>query len=61
MASRATTKPVLQIATKTQGIAASSIGWRPVAVLENGQNADGSVAIPEALRPYMGGLDTLRA
>jgi seryl-tRNA synthetase len=31
-----------------------------VAVLENYQNADGSVTIPEALRPYMGGLEVLR-
>jgi seryl-tRNA synthetase len=30
-----------------------------VAVLENGQNADGSVTIPEALRPYMGGADKI--
>jgi seryl-tRNA synthetase len=30
-----------------------------VAVLENGQNADGSVTIPEALRPYIGGLERL--
>jgi seryl-tRNA synthetase len=30
-----------------------------VAVLENGQNADGSVTIPEALRPYIGGLEHL--
>jgi len=30
-----------------------------VAVLENGQNADGSVNIPEALQPYMGGLTRL--
>jgi seryl-tRNA synthetase len=30
-----------------------------VAVLENGQQADGSVVIPEALRPYMGGVEKL--
>jgi len=30
-------------------------------VLENYQNADGSVTVPEALRPYMGGLETIRA
>jgi len=28
-------------------------------VLENYQQADGSVVIPEALRPYMGGLERL--
>ena len=31
-----------------------------VALLENGQNADGSVALPEALIPYMGGISELR-
>jgi len=30
-----------------------------IAVLENYQNEDGSVTIPEALRPYMGGLATI--
>jgi seryl-tRNA synthetase len=30
-----------------------------VAILENGQQEDGSVLLPEALRPYMGGLDRL--
>ena len=29
------------------------------AILENCQRADGSVAIPEALRPYMGGMDVI--
>ena len=33
-----------------------AVGRTLVAVLENYQNADGSVTIPEALRPYMGGL-----
>ena len=37
-----------------------AVGRTLVAVLENYQNADGSVTVPEALRPYMGGLDTLR-
>ena len=27
-----------------------------IAILENYQNPDGTVTIPEALRPYMGGL-----
>ena len=31
-----------------------------VAILENFQQGDGSVTIPEALRPYMGGLDAIR-
>jgi seryl-tRNA synthetase len=30
-------------------------------VLENNQLADGSVVIPEVLRPYMGGLEILKA
>jgi seryl-tRNA synthetase len=30
-------------------------------VLENFQNADGSVTVPEVLRPYMGGITELRA
>jgi len=30
-----------------------------VALLENGQQADGSVVLPDVLRPYMGGLDRL--
>lgn len=32
-----------------------------VALLENNQRADGSVVVPEALRPYTGGLDVLAA
>ena len=36
-----------------------AVGRALVAVLENGQNADGSVTIPESLRPYMGGLERL--
>ncbi|MBX9246014.1 serine--tRNA ligase [Actinotalea ferrariae] len=31
-----------------------------VAILENHQQADGSVRVPEGLRPYLGGLDVLR-
>jgi seryl-tRNA synthetase len=30
-----------------------------VAVLENHQQADGSVRVPEVLRPYLGGLERL--
>jgi len=36
-----------------------AVGRTLVAVLENYQNADGSVTVPEALRPYMGGLECL--
>ena len=38
-----------------------AVGRTLVAVLENYQNADGSVTVPEALRPYMGGLERLAA
>ncbi|MDD3604967.1 MAG: serine--tRNA ligase, partial [Kiritimatiellae bacterium] len=31
-----------------------------VAILENFQEADGSVVIPEVLRPYMGGLERIQ-
>lgn len=36
-----------------------AVGRTLVAVLENYQNADGTVTIPQALRPYMGGVDKL--
>ncbi|MDF1536615.1 MAG: serine--tRNA ligase [bacterium] len=36
-----------------------AVGRTLVAVLENYQQADGSVVIPEALRPYMGGMDII--
>jgi seryl-tRNA synthetase len=38
-----------------------AVGRTLVAVLENYQNADGSVTVPEALRPYLGGLSVLKA
>jgi len=38
-----------------------AVGRALVAVLENYQNADGSVTVPEVLRPYMGGIRELRA
>jgi seryl-tRNA synthetase len=38
-----------------------AVGRTLVAVLENHQNADGSISVPEALRPYLGGLGVLRA
>lgn len=37
-----------------------AVGRALVAVLENYQNADGSVTVPEVLRPYMGGVEVLR-
>jgi len=36
-----------------------AVGRTLVAVLENGQQADGSVVIPAALRPYLGGMEKL--
>jgi len=36
-----------------------AVGRTLVAVLENGQNADGSVTVPAALRPYMGGMERI--
>ena len=35
------------------------MGRTLVAVLENNQQADGSVTVPEVLRPYMGGVAVL--
>ena len=37
-----------------------AVGRTLVAVLENDPNADGSVTVPEVLRPYMGGVEVLR-
>jgi seryl-tRNA synthetase len=37
-----------------------AVGRTLVAVLENYQQADGSVVVPEVLRPYMGGLEVLQ-
>jgi seryl-tRNA synthetase len=49
-------KPELLHTLNGSGLA---VGRTLVAVLENYQQADGSVRIPEALRPYMGGLERL--
>ena len=38
-----------------------AVGRALVAVLENHQQADGSIRVPAALKPYLGGLDVLRA
>jgi len=38
-----------------------AVGRTLVAVLENYQQADGSIRVPEVLRPYLGGLTELRA
>jgi len=36
-----------------------AVGRTLVAILENCQQADGSVAVPEALAPWMGGVDRI--
>ena len=36
-----------------------AVGRTTAAVLENFQNADGTVTVPEALRPYMGGMSVI--
>ncbi len=38
-----------------------AVGRTLVAILENYQNADGSISIPAALRPYLGGLEKIAA
>ena len=38
-----------------------AVGRTLIAVLENYQQADGSIVVPEALRPYMGGLEGISA
>jgi seryl-tRNA synthetase len=50
-------KPELVHTLNGSGLA---VGRTLVAILENYQQADGSVTIPEALRPYMRGLATLK-
>ena len=37
-----------------------AVGRTLIAILENGQQADGTVVIPPALRPYMGGMDAIK-
>jgi seryl-tRNA synthetase len=51
-------KPELVHTLNGSGLA---VGRALVAVLENYQQADGSVVVPEVLRPYMGGLALLKA
>ena len=53
-----TKKPALLHTLNGSGLA---VGRTLVAVLENYQQADGSVVVPEALRPYMGGLERIVA
>lgn len=51
-------KPELLHTLNGSGLA---VGRTLVAILENYQEADGCVAIPDVLRPYMGGMEVLRA
>ena len=37
-----------------------AVGRTMAAIMENYQNEDGSVTVPEALRPYMGGIEVIR-
>lgn len=52
-----TGKPELVHTLNGSGLAA---GRTLIAVLENYQNQDGSITVPDALRPYLGGLDVIR-
>jgi len=49
-------KPIFVHTLNGSGLA---VGRTLVAVLENYQQKDGSVIVPEALRPYMGGLEKI--
>jgi seryl-tRNA synthetase len=53
-----TGKPELVHTLNGSGVAA---GRALVAVMENYQNADGSITVPSALVPYMGGVECLPA
>jgi seryl-tRNA synthetase len=50
-------KPELVHTLNGSGLA---VGRTLVALLENFQQADGSIAVPVALRPYLGGTEVLR-
>jgi seryl-tRNA synthetase len=54
----ATGKPELLHTLNGSGLA---VGRTLVAILENYQQGDGSVAVPEVLRPYLGGAEHIRA
>ncbi|MDX1465741.1 MAG: serine--tRNA ligase [Halomonas sp.] len=51
-------KPQLLHTLNGSGLA---VGRCLIAVMENHQNADGSISVPEVLRPYMGGVETINA
>ena len=50
-------KPVFVHTLNGSGVA---VGRALIAVMETHQQADGGIAVPAALRPYMGGLDCIR-
>ena len=52
----ATGKPELVHTLNGSGVA---VGRALIAVMENYQNADGSITVPDVLRPYMGGIDRI--
>jgi seryl-tRNA synthetase len=52
----ATGKPELVHTLNGSGVA---VGRALIAVMENYQNADGSITVPEVLRPYMGGAEKI--
>jgi seryl-tRNA synthetase len=52
----ATGKPELVHTLNGSGVA---VGRALIAVMENYQNGDGSIIVPEVLRPYMGGADRI--
>ncbi|KQY52376.1 serine--tRNA ligase [Lysobacter sp. Root494] len=52
----ATGKPELAHTLNGSGVA---VGRALIAVMENYQNADGSITVPDVLRPYMGGVDRI--
>ena len=52
-----TGKPELVHTLNGSGVAA---GRALIAVMENYQQADGSIAVPDALKPWMGGVDSIR-
>jgi seryl-tRNA synthetase len=51
-----TGKPELVHTLNGSGVA---VGRALIAVMENNQDPDGSIRVPEVLRPYMGGLDRI--
>jgi seryl-tRNA synthetase len=49
-------KPELLHTLNGSGLA---VGRTLIAIMENYQQKDGSIIVPEVLRPYMGGLETM--